>query len=95
MHTYGPHATKGSLDELSDASAPSISPAPAVCHVFTSVTFQPLKLEINGRKGRRVVCVLDKEGQQYQVLDLDSGSGALLIEDVGEDLETEDTPMSD
>ena len=32
---------------------------------------RPVKMEINGRKGRRVVCVLDATGMQYTILDLD------------------------
>lgn len=46
------------------------------------------KLEINSRKGRRVVCVLDQDGMRYEILDLgdlglDSGeaSGDEAIED--------------
>ncbi len=41
-----------------------------VRHVFPTDSFKPIRLEINGRKGRRVVCVLDEGGQWYRVLDL-------------------------
>ena len=33
---------------------------------------RPRKLEVNGRKGRRVVCVLDQDGMRYEIFDLDS-----------------------
>jgi anaphase-promoting complex subunit 4 len=44
----------------------------------------PEKLEVNGRKGRRVVCVLGKDRLHYRVFDLDGGG------DVGEDGGEED-----
>ena len=47
------------------------------CHTYSIGAMQPIRLEINGRKGRRVVCVLGEDLQQYQVLDLDSGAVAL------------------
>lgn len=45
-----------------------------LCHTYPTGSMQPVKLEINGRKGRRVICVLDASLQRYQVLDLDSGA---------------------
>jgi len=48
-------------------------------HQFTRHTFPagnlwtPEKLEVNGRKGRRVVCVLAKDRLHYRVFDVDSG----------------------
>lgn len=51
-------------------------------HVFGSVQdsflklgLSPWRLEINGRKGRRTMTVLDKEGRGYGVFDLDSVDG--------------------
>ncbi|KAI9852491.1 MAG: hypothetical protein M1838_000585 [Thelocarpon superellum] len=57
-----------------------------VCHNFSPDAFQPIRLEVNGRKGRRVVCVLGNDGLHYKIFDLDSGSpeigpGRSLIED--------------
>ena len=41
-------------------------------HVFEQeARFSPSKLVVNGRKGRRVVVVLAKDGKHYRVLDLD------------------------
>jgi anaphase-promoting complex subunit 4 len=36
---------------------------------------RPKKLEINGRKGRRVVCVLDQDGMRYEIFDIDGADG--------------------
>lgn len=36
--------------------------------------FEPAKLIVNGRKGRRVVVVLAQDGKHYRVLDLDYSS---------------------
>lgn len=33
---------------------------------------RPIRVDVNGRKGRRVVCVLYGEGLRYEVLDLDN-----------------------
>ncbi|KAF3481127.1 uncharacterized protein GIQ15_03886 [Arthroderma uncinatum] len=44
-----------------------------VCHAFSQTAErEPAHLEVNGRRGRRVVCVLYADGQRYSVLDLDS-----------------------
>lgn len=46
-----------------------------VCHSFapsSSSDREPVHLEVNGRRGRRVVCVLYADGRRYSVLDLDS-----------------------
>lgn len=32
----------------------------------------PLRIEVNGRRGRRAVCVLYSDRQWYSVLDIDS-----------------------
>lgn len=42
------------------------------------------RLEVNGRKGRRVVCVLDQDNVRYRVFDLDSSAGGV---DTNNDLE--------
>ena len=35
---------------------------------------RPARLEINGRKGRRVVCVLDEQRTHYTIYDLDNSA---------------------
>jgi anaphase-promoting complex subunit 4 len=49
--------------------------ATALVHRFEMQPRQsrPRKLEVNGRKGRRVVCVLDWEGVRYEIFDVDGG----------------------
>lgn len=43
-----------------------------VKHVFPKEEgFVPAKLEVNGRKNRRVALVLDEEGRRWRVYDLD------------------------
>jgi anaphase-promoting complex subunit 4 len=43
-------------------------------HVFEG-RFTPLRLVVNGRKGRRVVVVLGSDRKHYRVLDLDFKKG--------------------
>ena len=44
-------------------------------HTFLDETLWiPGELEVNGRKGRRAVCVVAKDGSQYRVYDLDSAA---------------------
>lgn len=43
-------------------------------HRFASGA-EPVRLEVNGRKGRRVVCVLYGDRSRYSVFDLDTPSG--------------------
>lgn len=59
---------------------------PIVRHTFNTSTdefikagLRPWKLEINGRRGRRALTVLDEQGRGYAVYDLDSteDSGAV------------------
>ena len=35
-------------------------------------TWTPKRMEINGRKGRRAICVLAQDGLHYRIYDLDS-----------------------
>ena len=42
-------------------------------HTFPADSFKPARMEINGRKGRRVICVLSKDGLRYKIFDLGSG----------------------
>ena len=42
-------------------------------HSFPSgPTWTPKRMEINGRKGRRAICVLAKDSLHYRIYDLDS-----------------------
>ncbi|KAK5948433.1 hypothetical protein OHC33_010607 [Knufia fluminis] len=43
---------------------------------YTQAGLRPWKLEINGRKLRRTITVLDEQGRGYGVFDLDSAGGA-------------------
>jgi anaphase-promoting complex subunit 4 len=48
---------------------------------------KPVHLTVNGRKGRRAVCVLYGDGMRYDVLDLDA---AMENEELDEELESEE-----
>lgn len=44
-----------------------------VRHTFPQgLEWAPEKIEINGRKGRRIVCVLAKDKINYRIYDIDS-----------------------
>ena len=59
-----------------------------VCHTYPKGSqWTPERLEVNGRKGRRAVCVISRTKTYYSVLDLDSGLN-------GEDSGTERSEMS-
>jgi anaphase-promoting complex subunit 4 len=55
--------------------------------------FTPLRLVVNGRKGRRVVVVLGSDRRHYRVLDLDYGEGAVEEDDVEGEGEGGDVEM--
>ncbi|KAH0543232.1 hypothetical protein FGG08_002396 [Glutinoglossum americanum] len=69
------------------------------CHFFpaTEAGFVPEMLEINGRKGRRVVCVLGRDRLHYRVFDLDGEAEEEEDEDEdeGEDEEEGDGGRED
>lgn len=46
------------------------------------VSWVPERLEVNGRKGRRVICVLAQDNLHYRIYDLDSSSSAEGVGDV-------------
>ena len=48
-------------------------------------TWTPERIEINGRKGRRAVCVLAQDRLRYRVYDLDSLTPAEGTPSAGED----------
>lgn len=91
----------GSAPASSSRTMTSLTPAAVqqyTIHVFEREgRFTPAKLAVNGRKGRRVVVVLAKDGKHYRVLDMDypsqreeeEGETVLDLEgEVGEDGDT-------
>ncbi|KAI9847251.1 MAG: hypothetical protein M1830_007395, partial [Pleopsidium flavum] len=72
--------------------------APYTRHTFPREgSFQPERLEVNGRKGRRVVCVLDQDKLHYRVFDLDSSADASHMNHEAEEgrLSCDDDAMSE
>ncbi|PGH15908.1 hypothetical protein AJ79_02075 [Helicocarpus griseus UAMH5409] len=59
-----------------------------VRHIFPQQRgdMEPVELQVNGRKGRRVVCVMYADGKRYSVFDLDSSGGG-GEEEEGEEME--------
>ncbi|CAI6336371.1 unnamed protein product [Periconia digitata] len=53
-------------------------------HVFTP-RFSPLKIVVNGRKGRRVLCVVGEDRRHVSVLDLDYREGDERLDDDDDD----------
>ncbi len=45
------------------------------------VSWVPERLEVNGSKGRRAICVLAQDRLHYRIYDLDSSSGAVDAQD--------------
>ena len=44
-----------------------------ICHSFPAGSiWTPQRLEVNGRKGRRAVCVIAEDSLHYRIFDLDS-----------------------
>lgn len=44
-----------------------------VQHIFpTGLAWTPERIEINGRRGRRIICVVAKDKTRYRIHDLDS-----------------------
>ncbi|KAI1940293.1 hypothetical protein LOZ52_003843 [Ophidiomyces ophidiicola] len=58
-----------------------------VRHTFSHEDMDPLSIEVNGRHGRRVVCVLYSDRQWYSVHDIDS------VDDRDEPGEEEEEPL--
>lgn len=50
----------------------------------------PLKMEVNGRKGRRVICILYEDRLHYSVFDLDSDARDDAVEGEVEDAQNGD-----
>ncbi|KAG5288861.1 anaphase-promoting complex component Cut20/Apc4 [Histoplasma capsulatum G186AR] len=70
--------------------------AELVRHTFPQQEgMEPVELEVNGRKGRRVVCVLYADGLRYSVFDMDSSGVAEEEEEAGDgEMEVEDKVMA-
>ena len=65
--------------EIHEAIAPSIDLSDQkymdqfVLHKFpTGLSWTPERIEINGRKGRRIICVVAKDNMRYRIHDLDT-----------------------
>lgn len=60
---YCPEINTVDLEQSSHILRHSFPPGP---------TWTPKRMEINGRKGRRAMCVLAQDGLHYRIYDLDS-----------------------
>ena len=55
-------------------------------HVFpVGVSWAPETMDINGRKGRRVMCVVAQDKKRYRIYDVDSHPDLEELENVGDD----------
>lgn len=68
-----------------------------VIHIFASSgpKSNPIHFDVNGRQGRRVVCVLYGEGMRYDVLDMDTKMEEEEYEEEEDDEEDEDENFDD
>lgn len=58
-----------------DLSDPAVANACTWRELPEGVSWTPERMEVNGRKGRRAICVLARDGFHYRVYDLDSSLG--------------------
>ena len=58
-----------------DLAAPNVASTYTWQELREGISWTPERIEINGRKGRRVICVLAQDRFHYRVYDLDSASG--------------------
>ena len=77
--------------EMHEAISPGIDLTDQKCmekfvqHVFpTGLAWTPERIEINGRRGRRIICVVAKDKTRYRIHDLDSPHEAEEAEDAEE-----------
>lgn len=63
-----PCPTVVSLDVLSP-DGPHVG---LIKHSFTGPRNRPIRVDVNGRAGRRAVCALYADGMRYEVFDLDA-----------------------
>lgn len=68
--THPPNAKPSQTTTL---DIPSLLQAGFIRHVFATsgARAKPVQLDVNGRKGRRAVCVLYEDAVRYDVFDLD------------------------
>ena len=72
----------GNDDNFSiDLSAPDIASAYTWQEFPEGASWTPERMEINGRKGRRVICVLAQDRVHYRVYDLDGSTGDAEVQD--------------
>lgn len=57
---------------------------------FPSGGWAPERIEVNGRKGHQVVCVLGKDNKHYKIFDVDGDSS---LERIGEEESDDDDSM--
>lgn len=83
------HGMDGNDDYSSiDLSCPDVASA-FTWHEFPEgVSWAPERMEVNGRKGRRAICVLAQDRFHYRVYDLDSSGGSSAGEEI-QDVRTE------
>jgi anaphase-promoting complex subunit 4 len=80
LPVYNPiDPTKHTLPQASDESTTldlHSEHADLIIHTFPSSgpKSRPMRIEVNGRQGRRVACVLYSDQQHYDILDIDSHS---------------------
>ena len=58
-----------------DLSCPDVASSYTWQEFPEGVSWVPEKMEVNGKKGRRVLCVLAQDRLHYRVYDLDISSG--------------------
>ena len=78
-----PSASKPTISATTLDVSPESPYAGVLIHLFAphGPKARPIHVDVNGRKGRRAICVLYGDAMRYEVLDLD----AAMIEDEEED----------
>ncbi|KAK9464378.1 anaphase-promoting complex, cyclosome, subunit 4-domain-containing protein [Lipomyces arxii] len=76
--------TSVSSDEIWARAKNTMEPVWSQCREFGE-SFEPVAMAVNGRKGRRVGCVLADDGQRFLVFDLDDDEEGEDEEDEEED----------
>lgn len=92
--TINQNDTEHRMDDIDnhpiiDFSDPDVASAYTWQIFSEGVSWTPDKLEVNGRKGRRAICVLAQDGFHYRVYDLDSSSGSEEVRDTRTDTDNE------
>ena len=87
--------TRSAFDPAPDSNDLDLSSAeakrPYIRHSFDEALFKkPARLEVNGRKGRRVVCVVYDDKIRYRIFDLDNPPVDAVVVDGDEQEDTND-----